>query len=49
MNPYRFYQDAYQTELDTRVVRVDGNRLVLADTIFYPHGGGQPGDSGRSD
>lgn len=47
MNPYRFYQDAYQTELDTRVVRLDGNRLVLADTIFYPHGGGQPGDSGE--
>lgn len=47
MNPYRFYQDAYQTELDTQVVRVEGNRLVLADTIFYPHGGGQPGDSGE--
>ncbi|MEX2320518.1 MAG: alanyl-tRNA editing protein, partial [Saccharospirillum sp.] len=44
---YRFYQDAYQTELETRVVRLEGNRLVLADTIFYPHGGGQPGDCGE--
>lgn len=47
MNPHRFYQDAYQTELDTQVVRLEGNRLVLADTIFYPHGGGQPGDRGE--
>lgn len=47
MNPYRFYQDAYQTDIDTQVVRLDGNQLVLADTIFYPHGGGQPGDSGE--
>lgn len=47
MSPYRFYQNAYQTELDTQVVRLDGSRLVLADTIFYPHGGGQPGDCGE--
>lgn len=42
----RFYHDPYQTTLDTTVVAVEDNRVVLADTLFYPNGGGQPGDSG---
>jgi misacylated tRNA(Ala) deacylase len=47
MSAHRFYQDAYQTDIETRVVRLDGNRLVVTDTVFYPHGGGQPGDCGE--
>lgn len=47
MQVYQFYQDAYQTALDTTVVSVDENRVVLLDTLFYPHGGGQPGDTGH--
>lgn len=47
MIPYRFYLDPYQIELDTTVESIDGQRLVLADTLFYPHGGGQPGDTGE--
>lgn len=46
MTTYQFYQDAYQAELDTSVVSLTEQRLILANTIFYPHGGGQPGDSG---
>lgn len=42
----RFYQDPYQTTLTTTIVAVDANRVVLADTLFYPNGGGQPGDTG---
>ena len=41
----RFYQDPYQTRLATTVLRHDDTGLVLADTLCYPQGGGQPGDS----
>lgn len=43
----QFYTDAYQTVLDTTVVSATDQRIVLADTLFYPHGGGQPGDIGE--
>ncbi|WLD56665.1 alanyl-tRNA editing protein [Salinispirillum sp. LH 10-3-1] len=46
MQPHQFYRDAYQTDLTSSVVSADENRLVLSDTLFYPHGGGQPGDTG---
>ena len=46
-----YHRDAYLIELHTEVVEV-GNAegcqyAVLADTIFYPEGGGQPADRGR--
>jgi len=42
----RFYIDPYQTTLETTVVSQDELGVVLADTIFYPLGGGQPADTG---
>ncbi|MCP3690122.1 MAG: alanyl-tRNA editing protein [Gammaproteobacteria bacterium] len=42
-----FYLDSYQKSLTTRVVAVDKLEVVLESTIFYPMGGGQPGDSGK--
>lgn len=42
----RFYLDPYATELDTYVQRHDARGLVLAETLCYPLGGGQPGDTG---
>ncbi|MHA7880836.1 MAG: alanyl-tRNA editing protein [Saccharospirillum sp.] len=42
----RFYHDPYQKTLTTTVAEVEGTRVVLADTLFYPNGGGQPGDTG---
>jgi misacylated tRNA(Ala) deacylase len=42
-----FYQDSYQKTLSSEVVEVIDNGVILAATIFYPLGGGQPGDSGR--
>jgi len=45
-----YLTDSYQKELKTRVISVEkrGNlwEIVLAATIFYPEGGGQPSDRG---
>ncbi|OHX12926.1 alanyl-tRNA editing protein [Chromobacterium sphagni] len=41
----QFYQDPYQTRLATRVLNHGDAGLVLEDTLCYPLGGGQPGDS----
>lgn len=41
-----FRQDPYLKEADGLVVCVDAG-IELDKTIFYPQGGGQPGDSGR--
>lgn len=41
-----FYQDAYLKNLRATVTAVDGDRIELDRTIFYPAGGGQPGDTG---
>ncbi len=42
-----FYQDSYQKTLISEVVEVLDNGVRLAATVFYPLGGGQPGDTGR--
>jgi len=42
-----YLRDAYLTALGAVVVAVDGDRVALDRTIFYPTGGGQPHDTGR--
>lgn len=44
-----FLRDAYLTEFDATVVAVDGQRVALDRTAFYPTGGGQPYDTGTLD
>ena len=46
MTAWLFRDFPYQTECEARVVTADARGLVLDCTIFYPHGGGQPGDTG---
>lgn len=41
-----YYDDSYQKSLAAKVTAVDGEWVELDQTIFYPLGGGQPGDSG---
>lgn len=41
-----FNDDAYLTRCRARVLRCEGSVLVTDATVFYPLGGGQPGDSG---
>ena len=41
-----FYQDSYQKTLPSEVAEVVDGGVILAATIFYPLGGGQPGDTG---
>ena len=42
-----FQEDSYQTELRGVVVAVGDDWVELDQTIFYPEGGGQPGDHGE--
>lgn len=41
-----YYEDSYQKSLTAVVTAVDGEWVELDQTIFYPLGGGQPGDTG---
>jgi len=41
-----FREDAYAKECEARVTAVDASGVRLDRTVFYPMGGGQPGDTG---
>lgn len=46
MTEWLFQQDAYLQRCNARVVEVLPEGVVLDRTVFYPLGGGQPGDAG---
>jgi misacylated tRNA(Ala) deacylase len=41
-----FRNDAYLKDCDATVTGIDGDSIILDRTVFYPMGGGQPGDTG---
>ena len=41
-----FREDSYLRNCDATVVAANGNCLAFDRTVFYPLGGGQPGDTG---
>lgn len=46
MTEFLFREDAYLTTTAARVIQVHERGIELDRTIFYPLGGGQPGDTG---
>lgn len=46
MSELLFRDDAYLRTVSAQVVTADASGIVLDRTIFYPLGGGQPGDTG---
>ncbi|MEM7281901.1 MAG: alanyl-tRNA editing protein [Pseudomonadota bacterium] len=46
MTKYLFQDDAYQKVCSAVVIQAQDNQVQLDQTIFYPLGGGQPGDTG---
>ena len=49
MTELSYLRDAYVQEFDAIVTAVDGARVALDRTAFYPTGGGQPHDVGTLD
>ena len=47
MTEQLFRDDSYLKQCTARVVAVSADGIELDRTIFYPEGGGQPGDRGR--
>lgn len=41
-----FWQDPYLTQLDTRIVSIEGDEVMVEETIFYALSGGQESDYG---
>jgi misacylated tRNA(Ala) deacylase len=41
-----FREDAYLKQCDAQVIEQQDNKIELDQTVFYPTGGGQPGDTG---
>jgi Ser-tRNA(Ala) deacylase AlaX len=41
-----FWQDPYQTQLQTHITGLSGNDVTVAQTIFYAFSGGQESDAG---
>jgi misacylated tRNA(Ala) deacylase len=41
-----YLRDAYLPTVEAQVTAVDGDRVTLDRTVFYPTGGGQPHDTG---
>lgn len=46
MTDLLYYTDAYLQEFDATVSAVEGDKIALDRTAFYPSGGGQPNDEG---
>ncbi len=42
-----YWEDMYAREFDARVTSVEGDRVVLDQTAFYPRGGGLVSDVGK--
>src|ERR1700719_1934769 len=46
MTALLFRDEAYLRSCEARITGIDARGISLDRTVFYPNGGGQPGDSG---
>jgi misacylated tRNA(Ala) deacylase len=46
MTELLFRDDGYLRSCNARVIEIDGRGITFDRTVFYPVGGGQPGDTG---
>lgn len=46
MTKKTFWENPYQTEIETRIVSIIGPQVTLEETIFFPFSGGQESDTG---
>ncbi len=42
-----YYQDQYKKEIEAKVVKIEGNKILLDKTIFIPQTSTEPGDFGK--
>ncbi len=42
-----YYQDQFKKEFDAKILKIDGNRIILDKTIFIPQTNTEPGDFGK--
>lgn len=42
-----YYQDQYKKETEAKVVKIEGNKILLDKTIFIPQTNTEPGDFGK--
>lgn len=42
-----FLEDPYQKSHQTKVLAIEGNRVLLEETIFFPQTSTEPGDTGK--
>ena len=47
MTKILFHEDAYLKERQTKVTKIEGNRVLLEETIFFPQTSNEPGDLGK--
>ncbi len=42
-----YYEDQYKKEIEAKIVKIEGSRIVLDKTIFIPQTNTEPGDYGK--
>lgn len=47
MTDMLYLRDSYIKEFEAKIVKIDGNKIILDKTYFYASGGGQPNDTGK--
>jgi len=42
-----YYEDQYKKEIEAKILKIEGNRILLDKTIFIPQTNTEPGDYGK--